>query len=46
MKQQYSCVSCDHFGECSDLPYCGGRYWQPKRRDDEEPTEDQEEGEQ
>lgn len=43
MIKQYSCNTCDHFGECSDLTYCGGRYWQPKRRDDEEQNEDQDE---
>lgn len=35
MARGHSCVNCAHNGQCADLPFCGGIYWEPESEDDD-----------
>ena len=34
-----TCYNCAHDGQCVDLPYCGGRCWEPQEQDEDESWE-------
>lgn len=32
----HTCATCAHDGQCVDLHYCGGTYWEDGREEDDE----------
>jgi len=32
----HTCATCAHDGQCVDLHYCGGMYWEDGREEDDE----------
>jgi len=39
-RQRHTCANCAHNGQCADLHYCGGSYWQAEEPDEGEERDD------
>lgn len=39
-RMRHTCANCAHNGQCADLHYCGGSYWQAEEPDEGEEREE------
>lgn len=39
-RTRHTCATCAHDGQCADLHFCGGAYWQAEEPDEGEERDD------